>query len=63
MIKLIGSTSRIEYRDLPQDDPKLRCPDITKARRVLDWKPKTDRTAGLKSTIEYFRTVLATRPA
>ncbi|MCH8851380.1 MAG: SDR family oxidoreductase [Planctomycetes bacterium] len=63
VIKLTGSTSRIEYRDLPQDDPKLRCPDITKARRVLDWKPKTDRTAGLKSTIEYFRTVLATRPA
>lgn len=63
VIKLTGSASRIEYRDLPQDDPKLRCPDITKARRVLDWKPKTDRTAGLKSTIEYFRTVLATRPA
>ena len=63
VIKLTGSTSRIEYRDLPQDDPKLRCPDITKARRVLDWKPKTDRTTGLKSTIEYFRTVLATRPA
>ena len=63
VIKLTGSTSRIEYRDLPQDDPKLRCPDITKARRVLDWKPKTDRTAGLKSTIENFRTVLATRPA
>ncbi len=58
-----GSESRIEYRPLPQDDPKLRRPDITKARTVLDWKPKTDRTTGLKSTIEYFRTVLTTRPA
>jgi dTDP-glucose 4,6-dehydratase len=63
IIELTGSASRIEYRPLPQDDPKLRCPDITKARAVLDWKPKTDRTTGLKSTIEYFRTVLTTRPA
>lgn len=58
-----GSASRIEYRALPKDDPKLRCPDLTKARAVLDWKPTTDRVTGLKSTIEYFRTVLATRPA
>ncbi len=58
-----GSASRIEYRALPKDDPKLRCPDLTKARAVLDWKPTTDRVTGLKSTIAYFRTVLATRPA
>ncbi len=61
VIELTGSASRIEYRSLPQDDPKLRCPDITQARAVLDWEPKTDRTTGLKSTIEYFRTVLTTR--
>ncbi len=58
-----GSASRIEYRPLPQDDPKLRCPDISKARAVLDWKPETDRATGLKSTIEYFRTILTPRPA
>ncbi len=58
-----GSASRIQYRALPKDDPKLRCPDLTKARAVLDWKPTTDRVTGLKSTIAYFRTVLATRPA
>lgn len=63
IIDLTGSASRIERRPLPEDDPKLRRPDITKARTVLDWKPKTDRTAGLKSTIDYFRTVLTARPA
>ena len=63
IIDLTGSASRIEYRPLPQDDPKLRRPDITKARTVLDWKPTTDRTTGLKCTIEYFRTVLTSRPA
>ncbi len=61
IIELTGSASRTEFRPLPQDDPKLRRPDITKARAVLDWKPKTDRTTGLKSTIDYFRTVLTTR--
>ncbi len=63
IIDLTGSTSCIDYHPLPQDDPKLRCPDITKSRAVLGWKPTTDRTTGLKSTIEYFRTVLTTRPA
>ncbi len=63
VIDLTGSASRIEHLPLPQDDPKLRRPDITKARAVLDWKPETDRTTGLQSTIEYFRTVLTTRPA
>lgn len=55
IIKLTGSKSKIVYKDLPQDDPKLRRPDITKARKVLGWEPKVDREEGLKRTIEYFK--------
>jgi dTDP-glucose 4,6-dehydratase len=50
-----GSTSRIEYRDLPQDDPKRRRPDITRARQLLGWEPKIDRADGLRRTLAYFR--------
>jgi len=55
IIGLIGSGSRIEYHPLPVDDPKIRQPDITKARAVLDWEPKVALEDGLKETIEYFR--------
>lgn len=55
IIKLTGSKSKIVYKDLPQDDPKLRRPDITKAQKVLGWEPKVDREEGLKKTIEYFK--------
>ena len=55
IIKLTGSKSKIVYKDLPQDDPKLRRPDITKAQKVLGWEPKIDREEGLKKTIEYFK--------
>ncbi len=50
--------STITYHDLPQDDPKRRKPDITKARELLGWEPTIDRTEGLKRTLEYFRAVL-----
>jgi dTDP-glucose 4,6-dehydratase len=53
--RLVGGKSEIVYRDLPVDDPKTRQPDITKARRVLDWEPKVGLEEGLRTTIEYFR--------
>lgn len=49
------STSKIVYKPLPQDDPKQRKPDITLAKKMLDWEPKVDLEEGLKKTIEYFR--------
>jgi dTDP-glucose 4,6-dehydratase len=52
------SKSRIIYEPLPEDDPKRRRPDITKARELLAWEPKIGRTEGLARTLEYFRTVL-----
>jgi len=55
IIKMTGSSSTIKYLPLPQDDPKRRCPDIKKAKKVLGWKPKVSLSEGLKKTIEYFR--------
>lgn len=52
---LAGSRSEVVYRPLPQDDPKLRRPDITRARTLLGWEPKVSRTDGLKRTMEYFK--------
>jgi dTDP-glucose 4,6-dehydratase len=49
------SQSALVYRDLPQDDPKRRRPDIARARQLLDWEPRIDRSEGLKRTLEYFR--------
>ncbi len=53
IIKLIGSKSKIVYKELPVDDPKVRQPDISKAKRILNWQPKVEREEGLKMTIEY----------
>jgi dTDP-glucose 4,6-dehydratase len=53
-----GTKSTIVYRDLPQDDPKRRRPDITRARQLLGWEPTIDRADGLRRTLEYFRSVL-----
>jgi dTDP-glucose 4,6-dehydratase len=50
--------SKIDYHDLPQDDPKRRKPDITRAQTLLGWNPTIDRADGLKRTLEYFRAVL-----
>ncbi len=55
IIKLTGTDQKIVYRPLPQDDPKQRRPDITKARSILGWEPKVSRAEGLKITYEYFR--------
>jgi dTDP-glucose 4,6-dehydratase len=55
IIKLSASKSKIVYRPLPVDDPKVRRPDITKAKKLLKWEPVVPLEAGLKKTIEYFR--------
>jgi nucleoside-diphosphate-sugar epimerase len=57
-IRLAGSTSKIEYRELPVDDPKQRQPDITRARTMLGWEPEVGLEAGLERTLQYFRTVV-----
>jgi len=48
----------IDYRPLPEDDPKQRQPDITKARNILGWEPKVQRAEGLARTYEYFKKVV-----
>jgi dTDP-glucose 4,6-dehydratase len=53
--RLTGSSSPIGYRPLPEDDPKVRQPDITRARTLLGWEPKVGLEEGLTKTIEYFR--------
>jgi len=54
--RITGSTAPIEFRPLPEDDPKVRKPDITKARQLLGWEPQVQLEEGLKRTIDYFRT-------
>jgi dTDP-glucose 4,6-dehydratase len=56
---MCGSSSEIAFRPLPQDDPKQRRPDLTRARKVLGWEPRTSLDAGLTKTIAYFRERLA----
>jgi UDP-glucuronate decarboxylase len=58
VIALIGSSSQIVQEPLPQDDPKQRQPDITKAKQVLDWQPSIELEQGLVKTIDYFRRFL-----
>ncbi|GAH51909.1 unnamed protein product, partial [marine sediment metagenome] len=53
--RLCSSKSRYEYFPLPHSDPKKRKPDITKAKKMLDWKPKIDLEQGLKKTIDWFK--------
>ncbi len=53
--EITGTASEIVYEDLPEDDPKKRKPDITKARKLLDWEPKVGLDEGIKRTIEYFK--------
>ncbi len=55
VVALIGSSSSITFEPLPADDPKVRQPDISKARSVLNWEPKVSREDGLKRTLAYFR--------
>jgi dTDP-glucose 4,6-dehydratase len=55
ILALSGSQSKIAYRPLPQDDPRVRQPDISRARQLLGWEPKIDRKEGLKRTLAYFQ--------
>jgi UDP-glucuronate decarboxylase len=58
VIKFTGSDSKIVYKDLPQDDPQQRRPNIAQAKQLLDWEPTFDLDEGLKRTIRYFEDVL-----
>ncbi len=55
VLKVTGSKSKITFQPLPQDDPKQRCPDITKAKRLLGWEPKIDLETGLRLSLDYFK--------
>ncbi|MGQ9644356.1 MAG: UDP-glucuronic acid decarboxylase family protein [Ignavibacterium sp.] len=58
VLKLTGSKSTIAYHPLPEDDPKVRQPDISKAKALLGWEPKVSRTEGIKRTLEYFKKII-----
>jgi len=60
VVELTGSSSPIVYRPLPEDDPKVRRPDITRARTMLGWTPKVPVRAGVERTIAYFRSLVGT---
>jgi len=55
IIRITGTKSKMEYRPLPEDDPKVRQPDITRARKVLGWEPRVHFEEGITKTIDYFR--------
>ena len=57
IIKLTGTTQKVIYKDLPQDDPLQRQPDISKAKEILGWEPKVGRAEGMKKTFDYFKTL------
>ena len=63
VLKVSGSKSKIRYEPLPQDDPKQRQPDITKARQLLGWEPKVDLETGLRLSLDYFRKAIAEQVA
>jgi len=58
VIKICNSKSKIVYKELPEDDPKVRQPDITRAKKILNWEPKISRAEGLKLTLEYFKKMI-----
>ena len=59
IIELVVSNSKIVFQELPQDDPKVRQPDITKAQTILGWKPMVSRHDGLQKTVSYFKSKLS----
>ena len=58
VLEITGSSSKLEHKSLPEDDPKQRQPDITRAKEILDWEPKINLEDGLKPTIQYFDALL-----
>jgi dTDP-glucose 4,6-dehydratase len=63
VLAITGSKSQIRFANLPQDDPKQRCPDITKARTLLGWEPKVQLDNGLRMSLDYFRDAVAAEVA
>jgi len=59
VVELVGSRSKVQYFPLPQDDPRQRCPDITRANDLLGWRPRVALEEGLKRTISYFEELLS----
>jgi dTDP-glucose 4,6-dehydratase len=57
IIRLTGTTQKVIYKDLPENDPKKRRPDITKAKEILGWVPKVSRQEGLKLTYDFFKSL------
>ena len=60
VIEVTGSKSVVQFEPLPQDDPKRRCPDINKAKRILGWEPKIDLRTGLQLSLSYFMAAVQT---
>ena len=58
VLEEVKSKSKLEYCDLPTDDPKQRCPDITKARSILNWEPKVSLQEGLAKTVAYYQDLM-----
>ena len=58
VLDVTGSKSNIRFESLPQDDPKQRCPDISKAKRLLGWEPKIDLRTGLRLSLDYFESAV-----
>ena len=55
ILRITGAKSKMEYKPLPEDDPKVRQPDITRAKKVLGWAPQVEFEEGIVKTIDYFR--------
>lgn len=62
VLKVVGSKSKIRYEALPQDDPKQRRPDISKAQQLLGWEPKIGLETGLRLSLDYFRKAVSEEP-
>lgn len=58
VLRLTGSNSKIEFHPLPEDDPKVRQPDISRAKEILGWQPKVNRREGITRTLEYFKKII-----
>ena len=58
VLEVTGSSSKLRYEPLPQDDPKQRCPDISKAKRLLGWEPAIDLRTGLRLSLDYFKSAV-----
>ena len=61
VLDVTGSKSNIRFESLPQDDPKQRCPDISKAKRLLGWEPKIDLRTGLRLSLDYFESAVGAK--